>query len=120
MPDFDKEPMISSRTAMSNIGGNSHPAALTKLSRRMPSSFGFSRRSRCEAIMRANASAIGIAMIDLLMPTAATTSHSAIRIDEQTEAISHAANAGSPIRAHRTLEGTSVLAGGLKVGGLPD
>src|SRR5438552_17132702 len=88
--------------AVTIIGSVKSPMARRKLSKRKPRSRAVSPRKRCELIERTNAKPIGTAREILVQSTATEASHSAMKIDETTDAISHPARAQSPITSPTT------------------
>src|SRR2546430_17577400 len=88
--------------AVTIIGNVKSPPARKKLSKRKPRSRAVSPRKRCELIERTNAKPIGTAREILVQSTATEASHSAMKIDETTDAISHPARARLPITSPAT------------------
>src|SRR3989442_3468216 len=90
------QPIARHMIAVRIIGNVKSPMARRKLSKRKPRSRAVSPRKRCDLIERTNAKPIGNAAEIIVQSTATEASHSAMKIDETTDAISHPARARLP------------------------
>src|ERR1044071_10186 len=90
-----RQPITRHAAAATPSGKSSNQIARKKLSNRKPRSRNDSSRTRWEESISAKASTTGIAITVLLNPAAEASIHSAIRIEETTDTISHPARAQS-------------------------